>query len=326
MGSDARPGTAAGRARGATRADGGDGRRARVAQASAAGLVLVVGLAAAMGCGEPAPPPDLAALYGVAPVPPQGVELETRFSRVRIRDEGTIRTLYFVAEDGEEIVESRMDLERPEVLVVPYTRTLFASYLFVPEPQRVLVVGYGAGSMVRFLEHHDPEVVVEAIDIDPEIVAIAEEYFGMRPQANVRVADGYEVLRTAEVQWDVVFLDAFLGPSEETDSTGVPLRLKEIPFYEAVKAHLADGGVVCFNINSHARIDEDVAGIRRAFGPIARFRSRWANEIVVASKAGALPAREVLERRAAAADARLQPTGWSFEELLSELRYANGGE
>lgn len=279
--------------------------------------LLVLGL---VGCARPAPPPDLAALYGVAAVPAEGVEITTGFSTVRIRDEGTVRTLYFVDDDGREVVESRMDLARPGFLEVPYTRCMFASYLFVPQPRRVLLVGLGAGSMVRFLQHHDPDVEVDALDIDPDIVRIAEEYFGSRPAEGVRfqVADGYQVLRTAERRWDVVFMDAFLKPSMETDSTGVPLRLKEVPFYAAVKGHLADGGVVVFNVNGHHGLEEDVMTIRDAFGPVALVRSEGSNNvIVVATKEGRLPDRLTLERHAAAADQRLDPDSLSFRDLLA---------
>jgi len=44
---------------------------------------------------------------------------------------------------------------------------------------------------------------------------------------------------------------AFLRPSNDTDPTGVPTRLKTLAFLGRLKAALAPGGVVAFNVNDH---------------------------------------------------------------------------
>ena len=40
---------------------------------------------------------------------------------------------------------------------------------------------------------------------------------------NIVTADGLKFIAEAEKQYDVIYLDAFLKPSADTDSTGVPL-------------------------------------------------------------------------------------------------------
>ena len=60
-------------------------------------------------------------------------------------------------------------------------------------------------------------------------------------------------------------MDAFLKPSEETDSTGTPLRLKTLTFYQQINQILKPNGVVAFNLNEHATIQNDIETIQSSF-------------------------------------------------------------
>ena len=71
-------------------------------------------------------------------------DLKSDFSRIRILCVKNTRTLWFVRDNGEEVVESMVDLDRPHDLLVDYTRFMFFSYLFRPNQQKVLIVGLGA--------------------------------------------------------------------------------------------------------------------------------------------------------------------------------------
>ena len=77
------------------------------------------------------------------------------FSRIRVRRDGDVRALTFVRDNGQEAVQSRVNLTAPHTLMAPYTRAMFAGYLYQPHPRRVLIVGLGGGAMVRFLTHHE---------------------------------------------------------------------------------------------------------------------------------------------------------------------------
>ena len=68
------------------------------------------------------------------------------------------------------------------------------------------------------------------MDIDPEMVAIADRYFATRSTDRIRIlaTDGYEFIRSTDGSaptYDVIYMDAFLRPSEETDRSGNPLRM-----------------------------------------------------------------------------------------------------
>ena len=278
-------------------------------------------LAAGVGCLLLCLLAQVASSEGLAPVPGGELWIQTEYSSVILRDKGRVRLLYFVRDSGEQMVESAMDLALPHRLLIGYTRTMFASYLFVPEPSKVLIVGLGAGSMVRFLEYHDPRVEIVAIDIDPMIVEIADKYFGTRPGKKVRLlaADGIEFLRGKGERFDVIYMDAFLKPSDATDSTGVPLAMKTRDFHRGIQARLTEGGAVVFNINMHEGAAADVEAIRRNFAGVFLFRVRDSgNLVVVATMNDALPSPEQLRAAAQSVDARL-PGTFSIRALVAEL-------
>lgn len=248
-------------------------------------------------------------------------EVTSDYSQIRIRTRGNVRTMLFVRDTGEEVVESQLDLDRPHELRVAYTKYMFLNYVFNPSPGKVLIVGLGGGSMVHFLQHHDPDVEVDVVEIDPVVVALAEEYFGIVSEGNVEImtADGFDYLRTTEERYDVIYMDAFLKPSDETDSTGAPLRLHTAPFYDAVKERLQPGGVVVFNLNTHRQLNQDLRTIRDSFPQTYRFHiPNTGNVVVVGSPSEQRESLARLREAANRIDERFD-TGFSFHTLIRRL-------
>lgn len=142
------------------------------------------------------------------------VDVTSEFSHVRVRRQGSIRSLIFVRDNGEEAVETALNVSKPHQLRVPYMQTMFASYLFRPQAQHVLIVGLGGGAMVQFLKHHQPELRIDAVEIDPVVVKIADQHFGTRSGGNVNIvtADAFKYLNETRSLYDVIYMDAFLKP------------------------------------------------------------------------------------------------------------------
>jgi len=237
------------------------------------------------------------------------LDVKSEYSRIKVTRANNTRTLWFVRDSSEEVIESRVDLQRPDDLLVEYTRFMFMSYAFRPNPQKVLIVGLGGGSMVHFLQRRDPGVKVDVVEIDPVVVSIADRYFGVRSGGNVKihVADGFEHLNTTEEKYDVIYMDAFLRPSGGTDKTGVPLHLKTLAFYDQLKKRLNPDGVVLFNLNPHPGDQNDIRTIREAFPNVYVFRLRnYSGYVVAASTAAERMTATAIAAEAAEADARLK--------------------
>jgi spermidine synthase len=228
------------------------------------------------------------------------------FSRIRVRRDGDIRAMTFVRDSGQEAVQSRINLAAPQTLVSPYAHSMFASYLYQPQPRRVLIVGLGGGAMVRFLTHHEPHVQIDAVEIDPAVVRIADQYFNVRSGGNVRVHTGDAVafIEATADRYDVILMDAFLRPSSGTDATGVPTGLKTLAFLDRLKRTLAPGGVVAFNVNEHDTMTDDIATVAKVFGHAIVYRCPPSeNKVVIATERGA-PADDELRARIGELDTR----------------------
>src|SRR5262249_2218852 len=114
------------------------------------------------------------------PIPVIEHEEKSEYSRIRVTRGKNVRTLWFVRDSGEAIVESMVDVDKPHELLVEYTRYMFTSYLFRPKQEKVLIIGLGGGAMVHFLKHYDAQVKVDVVEIDPAVVKVADKFFGVR--------------------------------------------------------------------------------------------------------------------------------------------------
>lgn len=282
---------------------------------------LLRGIACALGIGLlallAAARPDARSALGP-------IELETRsdYSHIRIRRLGNYRTLSFVRDSGQEVLESQIDVEKPHDLTVPYTRFMFLSYAFQPQPKRVLIVGLGGGAMVHFLRHYDPQVQVDVVEIDPAIVKLAESHFGVRSEGRVNIItqDAFDLFARTEAKYDVIYMDAFLKPAADTDSTGVPLRLKTEAFYREVQSRLTTEGIMVFNLNAHVQQRDDLATLGRVFPQLYAFRMPESGGVVaVGTLAGGRLSYAQLQSETASLNRRFR-TSWSFTELARHLQ------
>ena len=239
------------------------------------------------------------------------------FSTVRVRRNGNVRALTFVRDSGVEAVQTRINLDAPHTLVSPYARGMFASYLYQPQPRRILIVGLGGGAMVHFLTRYEPQADIDAVEIDPAVVRIAAEYFGVRSGGNVKVhtADAVKFVESTTDRYDLILMDAFLRPSSDTDATGVPTSLKTLAFLGRLKSALAPGGVVAFNINEHDTVAEDIAAVRTVFGHVVVYRCPPSENKVVIATADGFPTDAEVRARVDALDARFAGA-LSFTEAL----------
>ena len=169
------------------------------------------------------------------------VRKDTPYSTLTVIDnvaEGT-RTLYL-----NNMPHSAMYLNGSNRAVYRYTDYFNMAFLFNPEAERVLFIGGGGFSGPKqFLEYY-PNATIDVVEIDPDVVAVAREHFGVTddPRLRVFVMDGRTFLRGAGT-YDIVVLDAY-------SKTYVPFHLMTREFFEALDEHLSPDGVVVSNLIS----------------------------------------------------------------------------
>ena len=244
-------------------------------------------------------------------------EEKTQYSHVRVIDYGSLRSLYF-GEKSMDIVQTVIDRERPQRLQHKYSQNMMAGLLYRPAAESMLLIGLGGGAIVRYVNHEFPVMRLDVVEIDPAIVRVARDWFGIRegPRTRINVADGHEYLRRSTERYDVILIDAYLDPGPLTDNTGYPLTLKTQVFYRAIHERLNPDGVVAFNLMDGKDGEAYLDSIRRAFAAAQVYRvPGGGNQIVVAKPAGAMPDDATLRANAARLDAG-RDQSFTFRELL----------
>src|ERR1700721_1424527 len=73
--------------------------------------------------------------------------------------------------------QSEMRINAPYALVNEYTRKMMGFLAFQPRPERVLIVGLGGGSLVKYCYRYLPDAQITAVEIDPDVLALRSQFF-----------------------------------------------------------------------------------------------------------------------------------------------------
>lgn len=227
-----------------------------------------------------------------------------------------VRTLHI----GSDTVQSAMRIAKPHDLELAYTRSMMGFLLFKERPARVLLVGLGGGSLAKFIYHRQPWAALEAVEISPQVVAIARHYFCL-PQEDQRfkvvVGDGAQYLSGDGAAADVIAVDGYDGES-------LVDVLSDEPFYKACRRRLAPDGVLVVNLWGGAReFNENLRRIEEAFpeGTVCLPAEKPGNVAVFAFRSHpGNPAWAGLESRARELEAAY---GLEFTRFVASLRKMN---
>jgi spermidine synthase len=107
---------------------------------------------------------------------------------------------------------------------------------------RIGIVGLAAGTTARQAAAVFPNVTIDGWEIDPKIVQVGREYFGMNlPNLNVFVQDGRWGLEQSPVKYDLIIVDAYRPPY-------IPPHLTTQEFFQIAADHLKPDGVLAINV------------------------------------------------------------------------------
>lgn len=245
-------------------------------------------------------------------------EVRSPYSHILVVDHGDLRALRFAGESPVDVTETIIDRRAPHRLQHRYAQALLSGLAYHPQPSSVLLIGLGGGALVHFLQHYFPEVRLDIVEIDAQIVAVAREHFGVREALRTRVfvADGHDYLARAAERYDLILMNAHLMPSALTDSTGHPLSLQSETFYRRVRERLNPRGIVVFNMLAGEDEKRFRADLEAAFAGTAVLRPPGTLNVVVVASPERLAAEAVLEQRARALDQRAD-FGFSFVNVLT---------
>ena len=234
-------------------------------------------------------------------------ELETEYARIFIRKFGSYLTMSFRLRGGHHL-QSIANLEHPQELPAPYTQVLTAAVLYAARTRSLLMLGMGAGTTSRYLWRHIPGLSVQAVELDPGVIALAKKYFGARAAKGYRIqrGDARVFLKRNPQPHDMILVDAYR-------SDRVPFHLATREFFRLARARLTEGGVLAMNLTAGTRLAPSVvATLRTVFEQVDTFGA--GSQVVAFAYDGERPSRDALRERAAALQAR-----FGFHHSLEHL-------
>ena len=163
---------------------------------------------------------------------------DSQYHRIAVVEDDTTRYLRF-----DSSFQSGMYVDDPYKTRFEYSDYLQLPFAYRPSTKRVLYIGLGGGSALKRTWRDFPSVQVDGVEIDPEVVDVAYEFFELPrdPRLKVAVEDGRRFLAQNDGPWDVIAIDAFYSDS-------IPFHLATREFLELARSRLAPGGLIATNI------------------------------------------------------------------------------
>jgi spermidine synthase len=156
-------------------------------------------------------------------------------------------------------VQSQMQLDSPDTLLLPYTRVMMAFLLFDRHPKHIGMIGLGGGSMQKYCYHYLPHSRITVAEISNEVIALRDQFFVPHDDHRFKVVceDGANFVLRHPNEFDVLIVDAF-------DIDGQPSQICTSHFYDDCYRAVTPNGVMVVNLCDH-RSRILAARIRQSF-------------------------------------------------------------
>jgi spermidine synthase len=251
----------------------------------------------------------LFAVGGLLPTP-AAAQLKT------IHSERSLYRNIFVTEDGdlrcmtfrratEGTRQTCFEKSKPENLYFPYARMMMGSLYLNPDPQRILIVGLGGGTLPMAIRRLLPDSTIDVVEIDAAVTKAARQFFNFKEDDKLKVSeeDGRVFVKraiAAGTRYDLIMLDAF-------EDDYIPEHLLTKEFLLEVKSILTPNGVVAANtFSSSGLYPYESATYENTFGKFYNLKS--SNRVIWAQN-GELTSNETLNANAKLLEPKLEAIG-----------------
>ena len=178
---------------------------------------------------------------------------------IEVHDDGDTRWLKF----GVGAIQSRVRLDAPLALPLPYTLGMVAPLLFKREFDQILMFGLGGGALLRFYHRYFGHANFEVVDNNSLVAKVARAYFDA-PTDDARVSltigDARDQFIASEQQYDLIMVDLF-------NAHGLPDWLRGPEFHRDCRERLRTGGLSVTNlwVNDRDEMLKITQGLKQAY-------------------------------------------------------------
>jgi len=180
----------------------------------------------------------------------------SRIPQIEICQLDDLRWMHF----GDSAVQACMSLDDPHQLLLPYTQAMLAGLVFVDQPQRLLNLGLGGGSFIRFFEKLWPALVVESVDSCADVITLSRKFFQISQRSALHCMRAEAFVAKAEANYDAIFCDLYADNSH-------PACMFDEQFYGNCRHCLTSQGMLTVNllITDEAEMIDLLQAVRKHF-------------------------------------------------------------
>lgn len=209
-------------------------------------------------------------------------------------------------------------LDDYQKLVFPYGKMLLSGLMIHDNPQRILIVGLGGGTLPDTYQLLFPEVEIVISEIDDAVFRVAKDYFDFNETDKIKVdiGDARVYIKRAALRgekFDLVILDAFNGEY-------IPEHLMTREFLEEVKSLLTNDGMVVSNTFSTSRLySAESVTYQQVFGEFISMRMNGTGNRIIMTSMQTLPDIKTLTELAPSFQQRLNHFGMDITEYPQHM-------
>lgn len=187
-------------------------------------------------------------------------ESESAYNYIQVREVGGLR--YLLLNEGQAVHSVYDPAGGPTYGTWDYflAAPFFNAAPFAPDRvERLGIVGLAAGTIAQQYTQVFGAIPIDGWDIDPEVMQVGREYFGMtEPNLQAIAQDGRWGLEHSGQTYSVIGVDAYRPPY-------IPWQLTTQEFFQIVREHLTAEGVLVINVG---RTPEDRRLVEALVGTI----------------------------------------------------------
>jgi spermidine synthase len=160
--------------------------------------------------------------------------------QIAVREAEGLRWLDF----GDGGVQSAIDPDDAGRLVLPLNQAMLAGLMFIPVPQRALLLGAGGGAIARFFAQREPACRGDAIEQSAAVTEIARQFFDFpKPETGwtLHIAEAREFIAGTTQQYDLLVVD--IAEDQRT-----PQWISDANFLNCCRDRLTPTGVLVLNL------------------------------------------------------------------------------
>lgn len=181
------------------------------------------------------------ALFGGKPGERMLLEKDSYYHHIRVSDQDGVRFLRF-----DHHAQSAMPLADHNGTALDFLDYFHLTKIIRPDIHSALLIGLGGATTPKQFLAAYPDVRMDAVDIDEEVVKVAKQWFFMPPESDrfrVYIEDGRRFLTRSDKKYDLIMIDAF-------HADAIPFHLFTKQFFEIARAHLNPNGIIAINVIS----------------------------------------------------------------------------